>query len=247
MAKKKSPQQRIRNTPAAKTPAAKTPGRKNPVAKKAVRRRAPAGRAAGTRGGWTLAPARSQPADTVYQFRITLLDVHPPIWRRIQVQDCALDELHGHIQAAMGWTDSHMYLFDIDGLSYGRAVEYDSDGGYELVSASQTLLQTVVPESQRGFSFRYTYDLGDGWEHLVVLERTCAAEPKATYPICLDGRRACPPENCGGTPGYEHLLLVLHDPDHEDYDDLLEWTGKDFDPEDFDPKRATRLMARGRR
>lgn len=246
MASKKSPQQRIRKPPQ-KTPPKKTTGGKNLTAKKSLPKRVTARRAAGTRRGWTWAPAKPQPAATVYQFRITLLDVHPPIWRRIEVQDCFLDELHGHIQDAMGWADSHMYLFDIDGLSYGRAVEYDSDGGHEVVSASQTLLRTVVPESRPGFSFRYTYDLGDGWEHLIVLEGARAARPKAKCPICLDGRRACPPENCGGTPGYEHLLCVLHDPEHDDYDELLAWTGEHFDPEDFDPKRATRRMSRGRR
>lgn len=241
MAKKKSVKKTARKAPPTKTAA----GKKR-VTKMAVQKRGAAKKAASTRGGWTWAPARPETAGTVYQFRITLMDVHPPIWRQIQVQDCFLDDLHRHIQNAMGWTDSHLYLFDIAGISYGRAVQYDSDGMHAVVPASQTLLRTVVPKSQRGFWFRYTYDLGDSWEHLIVLERTCEPEPKAKYPVCLDGQRACPPENCGGTPGYDHLLSVLHDPDDEEYDELLEWVGGNFDPDDFDPKRASRIMAKGR-
>ena len=250
MAKKKIAIQNVTKR-AGKTPVKKTLARKKAAPKTPARKRTapnPAAhpKAAGTRGGWTWAPARPHPAGTVYQFRVTLLDVHPPIWRQIQVQDCFLDELHRHIQRAMGWTDSHLYLFDIDDITYGRAFEHGPDGESVVVSASRTLLRTVVPKSQPGFSFRYTYDLGDSWEHLIVLERAFEPASKTRYPLCLDGRRACPPENCGGTPGYEHLLCVLHDPDDKEYDELLEWAGADFDPEDFDPKQATTLMARKR-
>jgi hypothetical protein len=212
--------------------------KKKKIAKKpAPKKTTPAGRR-----GWTWEWAKPVPSSTVYQFRITLLGIHPPIWRRIQVQDCFLDEFHRHIQGAMGWTDCHHYLFDIDPVIYGRAFEYDSDGQYVVVSASKTLLRTVIPNTQPGFAFRYTYDLGDGWEHQIVFERAFEPVPKARYPLCVEGERACPPDTCGGVPGYEHLLDVMHDPDDEEYDELLEWAGGDFDPEDFDPKRATRAM-----
>ena len=207
------------------------------MAKKKARRKTPPKRT----------PPKTASAGAVYQFRITLLDVHPPVWRRIQVQECFLEELHRHIQGAMGWTDSHMYLFDIDDITYGYAFEHDLDGEHVVVSAATTPLRTVLPTSKPDFSFRYTYDLGDSWEHLIVLERVCEPDPKSRYPLCLDGKRACPPENCGGAPGYEHLLCVLRDPEDEEHDELLEWVGGNFDPEDFDPKRATRMMAKGLR
>jgi hypothetical protein len=80
----------------------------------------------------------------------------------------------------------------------------------------------------------YEYDFGDGWEHSIVLEKNFPADPKARYPICLRGARACPPEDCGGVPGYENLLAAICDPAHTDRKDILEWLGDAFDPEEFE-------------
>lgn len=217
--------------------------------KKNAAKKKPARSKPGSRGGSTWGPAKPQPTDTIFQFRIKLLGIHPAIWRRIQVRDCFLDELHHHIQAAMGWTNSHLYMLEIDDLAYGRPTKYDPDDEGRIIDASRTLLSTVMPkakpDSKPQFSFRYTYDMGDNWEHEVLFEGVCEPAPKSKYPVCLEGERACPPENCGGDAGYHHLLCVLHDPEDEEYDEMLEWVGGKFDPEKFDPKQATRRMLKG--
>lgn len=199
------------------------------------------------RAGWTQAPARLKPSDAVYQFKITLLDTHPAIWRRIQVKDCFLEDLHAHIQAAMGWKNSHMHVFEIDGLTYGSRSQYGPDAEYEIIDGNRVLLSTLLPKSKARFAFRYTYDLGDNWEHEVVFEGAMTPPAKTKLPLCLEGNRACPPDDCGGVPGYEHMLQVLADPDDNEYDEMLEWAGKDFDPEAFDTEKATRRMRRGLR
>ena len=89
-----------------------------------------------------------------------------------------------------------------------------------------------------GAAIQYDYDFGDGWEHDVVLEAIAPRQKERRYPLCVDGARACPPEDCGGVPGYEDLLEVMSDPDHEEYDERLEWLGGRFDPEKFDPHRV---------
>jgi hypothetical protein len=232
MARKLGPDSRLSMT-TKRTPAKKKPAKSRP----------------GPRGGSTWGPAKPQPTGTVYQFRIRLLGVHPPVWRRIQVRDCFLDELHHHIQAAMGWTNSHLYMLEIDDLVYGRPSTYGPDDEGRIIDASGTLLSTVIPKAKPGarpsFSYRYTYDMGDNWEHEVLFEGICEPAPRAKFPVCLEGERACPPENCGGDAGYHHLLCVLQDPEDEEYDEMLEWVGEDFDPEMFDAKIATVRMIRG--
>jgi len=88
----------------------------------------------------------------------------------------------------------------------------------------------------------YTYDFGDNWEHRVLVEKILPAEPGKTCPLCLAGKRACPPEDCGGVWGYQELLVALADPQHPDHDQYREWVPEDFDPESFDPTVATMLM-----
>lgn len=221
--------------------------KKKAAKKKPAARKKPARLPAGSRAGWTWAPAKPKPSAAIYQFRITLLDTHPLIWRRIQITDCFLEDLHWHIQAAMGWQNSHLHMFDIDGLTYGSKSQYGPDGEYEIIDGSRVLLSTLLPNTKARFSFRYTYDMGDNWEHEVVFEGHVKPDAKLKMPVCLDGKRACPPEKCGGTPGYEHMLQVLADPEDDEYDDTLEWIGEDFDPEVFDAKKATLRMRRGLR
>lgn len=114
---------------------------------------------------------KSKPSDTLYQFKITLLSAKPPIWRRIQVKDCTLDELHEHIQTAMGWTNSHLHQFDIKGKRYGDPELLDDgfedfDGG----DSTKMNLSQILPKTGKQFTFKYEYDFGDGWEHEVMFE-----------------------------------------------------------------------------
>ena len=183
--------------------------------------------------------------DILYQFKITLLASAPPIWRRIQVQDGTLDKLHEHIQTAMGWTNSHLHQFEIKGERYGDPELLD-DGfeDFECEDSTTTTLSEILPKIGKRFAFKYEYDFGDGWEHEVLYEGSPPLEKGKKYPICLEGERACPPEDVGGVWGYADFLEAIADPKHEQHDDFVEWAGE-FDPAEFDPKKATRGMKTG--
>jgi hypothetical protein len=185
-------------------------------------------------------------ADTVYQFKITLQDSHPPIWRRIQVKNCTLDKLHEHIQTSMGWTNSHLNHFRIDDQLYGDPElmqENFEQLGYK--DSTTTKISDVLPKTGKRFRFQYEYDFGDSWDHEVLFEGVVRAEPKVKYPRCLEGARACPPEDCGGVWGYADFVEAIQNPDDERHEELLEWVGGRFNPEKFDPAKATREMRRG--
>ncbi len=179
----------------------------------------------------------------VYQFKITLLDCQPKIWRRIQVEDGTLDKLHEHIQTAMGWTNSHLHQFEINGERYGDP-ELMDDGFDEFDGAdsTQTLLSDILPQHGKRFTFVYEYDFGDGWVHEVLFEGRSAREQGRKYPVCSEGSRCCPPEDCGGPGGNQDLLAILANPKHER---LREWCGGSFSSDDFDPAKATQAMKRG--
>ena len=188
---------------------------------------------------------RQKNADVLYQFKITLLGSEPPIWRRIQVKDCTLDKLHENIQTAMGWTNSHLHQFEIKGERYGDPELLD-DGfdDFECEDSTTTMLSEVLPTTGKRFAFKYEYDFGDGWEHEILYEGSPSLEKGKKYPLCLEGERACPPEDVGGVWGYSDFLEAIADPKHEQHDDFVEWAGE-FDPAEFDPKKATREMKKG--
>src|SRR5262245_58337854 len=181
-------------------------------------------------------------SERLYQFKITLLDTRPPIWRRIQVKDGTVDKLHEHIQTAMGWTNSHLHHFCIDSQHYG-----DDPMLHEMTykDSTRTKLSDILPKSGRRFSFEYEYDFGDGWRHEVLFEGCLWAERWKRYPLCVEGERACPPEDVGGTRGYEEFLEAMADPDHERHEEFRQWIGGRFDPEAFDAGKATKRMRRG--
>lgn len=184
-------------------------------------------------------------SERLYQFKITLLESQPPIWRRIQVKNCTLDKLHEHIQTAMGWTNSHLHQFEIDGERYGDPELLD-DGfeDFECVDSTVTKISEIVPKDGKRFQFTYEYDFGDDWQHEVIFEGCLRAEKGQRYPVCVEGERNCPPEDVGGVWGYAEFLEAIADPKHEQHDDFVEWAG-DFDPEEFDAGKATKAMRRG--
>jgi hypothetical protein len=184
-------------------------------------------------------------SERLYQFKITLLGIEPPIWRRIQVKDGTLDKLHEHIQTAMGWTNSHLHQFEIDGERFGDPQLLDDGfGDSDCIDSTVARISEVVPEDGGRFRFLYRYDFGDNWEHEVSFEGCVRAEPNGRYPLCVDGARACPPEDVGGVGGYEEFLEALVDPKHEQHEDFVQWAGP-FDSEKFDSKEATKHMKRG--
>jgi hypothetical protein len=179
--------------------------------------------------------------DVTYQFKVTLLDVKPPVWRRIQVPDGTLADLHEYIQAAFGWWNYHLHQFQIDGERYGPPAPDGMDFGLEMIDETGVTLSKLIPKSGRKSRWVYEYDFGDGWRHEVLFEGLLPADPKAKYPQCVGGERACPPEDCGGPWGYADYLAAMADPEHERHDELLAWRGP-FDPEAFDATQATKAM-----
>lgn len=190
--------------------------------------------------------ARIPAKDRLYQFKITLKEVTPTIWRRIQTKDCTLDKLHEHIQTAMGWTNSHLHQFTIDGVIHGDPQLLYEGWQDETppVNSLRTRISQIVPEDGSRFQFDYEYDFGDGWEHEVLFEGCLPAEKGTRYPVCVEGERACPPEDVGGTYGYQEYLEAMADPEHEEHESFMEWRGP-FDPEAFSAEEATKDMRRG--
>ena len=186
--------------------------------------------------------AKSKSAKQVYQFKITLMGIKPKVWRRNQIKECFLGDLHWHIQGAFGWTNSHLHDFDVGPDRYGIPSMIDMDKMPECRDSTKTRLRQLLPKDGKPFAFKYTYDLGDNWEHEVLFEGVVEPPKKTRLPICIEGERACPPEDCGGEGGYEHLLYVLGDPTHKEHQDLRRWVGEFFNPERFDPKMATAIM-----
>ena len=164
----------------------------------------------------------------IFQLKISLQHISPPIWRRVQMDDCTLDELHDIIQIAMGWDDEHMFAFVIDGKQYGdvqRGGDFDHD-------ASSVRLSDLAEQGR--LRFRYDYDFGDDWEHAIEIEKTLPAQEGVCYSRCVKGERACPPEDSGGPYEYPYFVEKVHDPKHEEHEETLEWLGGEFDPEKFD-------------
>lgn len=181
------------------------------------------------------------PGDPVYQVKITLLDIeNPPVWRRVLVPAAIrLDRLHETVQVAMGWQNAHLHAF-VDGQTYNGVP--DPELGHR--DEHETRLNDLV---QPGGRLMYVYDFGDYWEHEIAVEEATVAEPGTSYPLCVAGQGACPPEDSGGLPGYERLVQVLSDPAHAEHQDMLRWLGLDnrgqFDPTRFTPGEANRRLA----
>jgi hypothetical protein len=176
---------------------------------------------------------------TIHRLKIRLLDVRPPVWRRVEIaSDAKLPDVSRALLAAMGWDDSHLHGFRARGESYGTP-DSGFPGGPR--DEGRVTLAQLAPRPKDYFIF--DYDFGDGWEHRVVVEAIADADLKASYPRCLAGKRACPPEDCGGPSGYAELLRQLGDPSDEEHEAMLEWAGP-IDPEAFSLAQANRKLAR---
>jgi Plasmid pRiA4b ORF-3-like protein len=184
----------------------------------------------------------SQLSGRIYQIKGTIVGTKPPVWRRVLVPETTtLLQLHDILQAAFGWWDSHLHEYEIDGVRYGTD---DGEGwGPPPKSERRAQLGAVAKE---GTVFRYVYDFGDNWEHKLVVEKILAAVPGATYPDCIAGRRACPPEDCGGVWGYTEFLAAIGDPGHPEHHSMLEWVGGAFDPDEFDASDFAHRVQLGR-
>ncbi len=179
----------------------------------------------------------------VYQLKVTLLDTKPPIWRRVPVDGAStLDDLHEVIQAAFGWFGYHLHDFEVGRTRYG-VPDPEWDWGPPTRDERRTRLDAIA---EKGSSFGYTYDFGDSWRHKVAVEKVLAPNADLAVPACIDGRRAGPPEDCGGTWAYRELIDILADPAHPEHDERREWLGSDLDPESFDPSDFEDNLRNGR-
>lgn len=167
--------------------------------------------------------------ELVFQLRIELEGVSPPVWRRLLVPGGAdLLTLHDIFQTAMGWEDTHLHEFIIGEQHYGVPDDEDEDG--EEDDGSDVAVADVLAGQTR---FRYQYDFGDSWYHEVQVEEVTPAAFELDYAVCLAGENACPPEDVGGPSGYAGFLEAIDDPDHDEHAHLVEWIGRPFDPAAF--------------
>ncbi|MER9655783.1 plasmid pRiA4b ORF-3 family protein [Mesorhizobium sp. M0152] len=158
---------------------------------------------------------------------MTLRGVKPPVWRRLVMPGTmTLGDLHEAIQAAMGWHDCHLHAFDVEGEQFGDRHSVDDVADENRVSLNGLLRSPVV-------RFAYIYDFGDNWQHAIAFEKSEPAVERGAYPVCIAGKRNCPPEDCGGVWGYQEMLAILADPSHPQYAERVEEFGDEFDPDEF--------------
>lgn len=177
---------------------------------------------------------------SVYQIKVTLRSIKPPIWRRILVpDDTPLNALHGMLQAVMGWTGAHQHQFELHGTRDGTP---HTEFGFEInpKDEERTRLNQVLVDT--GSWIIYEYDFGACWEHVLLLEDVLPWEEEDHYPRCIKGRRASPLEVCGGPEGYGELLQALQDPEHPEHRSLLAWAGGQVDSEAFDLDESNRRL-----
>jgi hypothetical protein len=168
-------------------------------------------------------------AATLAHLKITLDKVKPVVLRRVEVPfDIRLDRLHLTIQAAMGWTNSHLYEIRAGGVGWSTPYP-DADWAGDFIDARKARLGDIL-EDIGTKTLKYLYDFGDGWEHTIKIERLVDPKPGMLYPSLIEAKSHCPPEDVGGPWGYGELLEALADPSHERHGELKEWLADDFNP-----------------
>ncbi len=176
----------------------------------------------------------------VHRLKVSLRAVRPPVWRRIEVRSATnLHQLSAELEAAMGWSGGHLHSFEIGGEIY-QLPDGEDFGWRPMKDERKATVAKVLPTV--GMKMRWDYDFGDGWQHDITVEAIQPAASGVAYPRCTGGRRACPPEDCGGPGGYRNLLDALGDPTHPEHETMAEWAPPDFDPAHFDPVETTDAM-----
>lgn len=172
------------------------------------------------------------------QLKIVLKHTKPLIWRRIVVENSTtFYELHHIIQCVMGWENAHLYEFMVDNYRIGELNEdFDSYSGSKLIDSKKIALNDVLSGEIKKFS--YDYDFGDSWGHEIMIEKILPLDNKVDYPKCIEGKMNCPPEDCGGIPGYYNLVEIMGNKKHPDRKEMIQWLGGVFDPKKFDLERT---------
>jgi hypothetical protein len=166
--------------------------------------------------------------------RIELQDIEPLIWRRVAVPTwMRLKTLHGVIQAVMGWLDCHLWQFEANRRKYSLRIPGEHDWNQRITDAAKTKLSSLIADGVT--SMTYVYDMGDDWRHRIIIEKVTPAAPGTRYPQFLGGERRCPPEDCGGVPGYYEFLGNIASKRKRKA--ALDWYGGPYDPDDIDEQR----------
>ena len=181
--------------------------------------------------------------DQIARIRITLEDMKPAIWRRVELPVTnSLKTLHLAIQACMLFENYHLFRFDVGDAAYG--IRFDDDDAF-MVRTRDAAHMRINKLVERGItSFTYTYDFGDNWRHRIEIEEISSTIPGTNYPRFVDGERRAPPEDVGGTPGFEEFLEAMSKPRHPERKSMIEWYGRPFDPADISPDEISARMAK---
>lgn len=167
--------------------------------------------------------------DRVFELRVELERTEPVVWRQLVAPETlTFYELHHAIQIAFGWRNYHLYSFNMDDQAIGNPDLVEDE---EIINDKTIFINQVF--QKKGDVLQYEYDFGDGWMHKITVEAINPNDAEIKNTVCIDGRMACPPEDCGGIPGYENLKEAMKDKKHPEHDDLIMWLGKSFDPEEF--------------
>ena len=190
------------------------------------------------------------PDSFVISAEVHIIDIEPRISRSLELPvKLNFAQLHEVLQAAFGWTDSHLHQFNVGGLTIG-APEFDEDGlsDQRTLEASEIRLQDLTfPYGEDSpLSVLYEYDFGDDWRHLLILRRI-PRQIGIDYPRSVAGSRSGPPEDMGGCSGYAGFLEAWGDPEHEEHKAVRRWVGRKFDPERFDLEATNKAIARAMR
>jgi hypothetical protein len=177
----------------------------------------------------------------IYQLKITLRDSKPPIWRRVLVPgDITLGELHDVIQAVMDWDGGHLHQFFVAGQYYSDPFFGLDEYAGDVKDENRAILSRIVPGEK--FKFIYEYDFGDSWEHIILVEKTLPPDPQRKLPVCIKGKRACPPDDVGGIWGYDTFVEAINNPEHPEHESYQEWFGEEWDAEAFDLDAINRRL-----
>jgi len=178
----------------------------------------------------------------ILQLKITLKDIKPPVWRRILVkEDITFYKLNTIIQCVMGWSGYHLYEFRVGDMVIGEKDDgWDLYDDYEFKNAKRFKLSNMNFEPKD--KFLYIYDFGDNWEHNILVEKVLEPQEGIKYPVCIAGKRNCPPEDVGGPWGYQNFLEAIKNPRHPEHKLMLQWVGGSFDPEEFDIDKINQIL-----
>ena len=175
--------------------------------------------------------------------RIELEGIEPLIWRRVAIHTSMnLKAVHDVVQAVMGWLDCHLWEFEANERKYSLLIPDDPEWNERITDAATAMLSSLVADGVKDMT--YVYDMGDDWQHRIVIEKLTPAAPGETYPMFLGGERRCPPEDCGGVPGFYEFLDNIASKQSQKRKAALDWYGRAYDPDDIDEKQIAAGLKR---